>query len=80
MRRYFFAFGTLLVIASNAAASLIPLNGYATGQLSDMNPTGFTPPGWVFSIWGLIYIGSIGLAVRAALAGGRALGGPSRAA
>lgn len=79
MRRYVFAFGTLLVIASNAAASLIPLNGYATGQLSDMNPTGFTPPGWVFSIWGVIYIGIIGLALRAALAGGRSPGGPSRA-
>ena len=75
MRRYLFAFGTLLVIASNAAASLIPLNGYATGQLSDMYPTGFTPPGWVFSIWIIIYIGLIGLSVRAVQAGRRGNGG-----
>ena len=79
MRRSLFAFGTLLVITSNAAATLIPLNGYATGQLSDMYPTGFTPPGWVFSIWSVIYIGLIGLSVRAVQAGGRAVGSHSRA-
>jgi benzodiazapine receptor len=75
VRRYLFAFGTLLVITSNAAASLIPLNGYATGQLSDMYPTGFTPPGWVFSIWSIIYVGLIGLSVRAVRAGGRGSSG-----
>jgi hypothetical protein len=79
VRRYLFAFGTLLVIASNAAATLIPLNGLTTGQLSDMYPTGFTPPGWVFSIWSLIYIGLIGLSIRGFQAGGRSAGGNSRA-
>lgn len=79
MRRYLFAFGTLLVIASNAAATLIPLNGLATGQLSDLYPTGFTPPGWVFSIWSIIYIGLIGLSIRAFQAGGRSVGVGGRA-
>jgi hypothetical protein len=45
----------ILVIAINAAATLLPINGYSTGELSDLNPTGFTPAGYAFSIWGLIY-------------------------
>ena len=56
---------TLGVIAVNAAATLIPINGYATGELSDLYPTGFTPPGYVFSIWSLIYLGLIAYGVAA---------------
>lgn len=48
---------TLQLLATNFAANAVPLNGYNTGVLSDLNPTGFTPPGWVFGIWLLIYIG-----------------------
>ena len=48
---------TLIVIAVNAAANIVPINGMNTGQLSDLNPTGFTPPGWIFGIWSLIYLG-----------------------
>ena len=47
------------MIAVNAAAVLLPINGYTTGALSDLNPTGFTPAGYVFSIWSLIYLGLI---------------------
>ncbi len=50
---------TLAVIAVNAAANIAPINGYTTGALSDLNPTGFTPAGWVFSIWSFIYLGLI---------------------
>ena len=41
---------TLQLLATNFAANAVPLNGYNTGVLSDMYPTGFTPPGWVFGI------------------------------
>jgi hypothetical protein len=51
------------VIAINAAATLLPLNGYSTGELSDLNPTGFTPAGYAFSIWSLIYTGLIAFAI-----------------
>jgi hypothetical protein len=44
------------MIAVNAAAILLPINGYTTGALSDLNPTGFTPAGYVFSIWSVIYL------------------------
>jgi len=56
-RSYLALAATLTVIAVNAAANTLRINGYATGELSDMNPTGFTPAGWVFAIWSLIYTG-----------------------
>ena len=63
---------TLVVIAVNAAANIIPINGFRTGELSDLNPTGFTPAGWVFAIWSLIYLGLIAFGI-AALAGSERL-------
>lgn len=56
---------TLAVLAVNAAASILPINGLSTGELSDLYPTGFTPPGWVFGIWSLIYLGLIAYSVTA---------------
>ena len=45
--------GTLVV---NALANSLPINGRATGELSDMYPNLFVPAGLTFSIWGVIYI------------------------
>ncbi len=45
------------VIGVNAAANILPINDLRTGQISDMYPTGFTPAGWVFRIWSVIYLG-----------------------
>jgi translocator protein len=60
---------TLFVIAVNAAANIVPINGYNTGELSALNPTGFTPSGYVFGIWSLIYLGLIAFGI-AVLRGG----------
>lgn len=57
MTRFLPLIATLIVLAVNAAASLVPINGYSTGELSALYPTGFTPSGWAFSIWSLIYLG-----------------------
>lgn len=59
---------TVLVIGVNAAANIVPINGINTGEMSANYPTGFTPAGWVFSIWSLIYIGLIAFGVYAARA------------
>jgi hypothetical protein len=75
MRRYLVIVATLIVIGVNAAATLLPINGLATGELSALYPTGFTPAGWVFSIWSLIYLGLIAYGVHAAMLGGRAARG-----
>lgn len=48
---------TIMVLVVNAAANLVPINGLTTGQLSALYPTGFTPPGYVFGIWSIIYLG-----------------------
>ena len=47
---------TLLVIVVNGLANALPLNGQSTGAISDRFQVYFVPAGYVFSIWGLIYL------------------------
>ena len=44
------------VIAVNALANILPINGYNTGQISAFYPNTFVPAGFTFSIWGVIYL------------------------
>lgn len=44
------------VVVVNALANALPINGYNTGELSDMYPNLFVPAGFTFSIWGVIYL------------------------
>lgn len=46
----------LVMIATNAAANALPINGRRTGDVSDAYPSLFTPAGVTFSIWGVIYL------------------------
>lgn len=46
----------ILVIATNALANILPINGYNTGQISGFYPNYFVPAGFTFSIWGIIYL------------------------
>jgi translocator protein len=43
------------VLVMNSLVNILPLNGVTTAQVSDSYPNLFTPPGYVFSIWGVIY-------------------------
>src|SRR5512135_3282915 len=61
--------GTLVV---NGLANALPLNGLNTGQISDRFNVYFVPAGYVFAIWGLIYIGLIAFAIYQALPSQRA--------
>lgn len=48
---------TLIVtITVNGLANALPINGLMTGEISDSFGALFTPAGYVFAIWGLIYI------------------------
>lgn len=47
----------IAVIAVNAAANILPINGQTTGEVSNRLTVLITPPGYVFSIWGIIYFG-----------------------
>lgn len=44
------------MIAVNALANILPINGYNTGQISSFYPNYFVPAGFTFSIWGIIYL------------------------
>ena len=39
----------------NSLASILPINGRGTGEISNLYYTFITPAGYAFSIWGLIY-------------------------
>ena len=54
-------------IVVNILANALPINGLNTGEISDRFLVYFVPAGYVFSIWGLIYIGLIAYAVFQAL-------------
>ncbi|MEM9304103.1 MAG: tryptophan-rich sensory protein [Pseudomonadota bacterium] len=45
-----------LVIVMNALANALPLNGQTTGQVSASYRSLFTPAGFTFGIWGIIYL------------------------
>ena len=59
--------GVLATIAVNVLANTLPINGQNTGDISDRFDIYFVPAGYVFSIWGLIYLGLIAFAVYQAL-------------
>ena len=46
----------LVTVAVNAAANVLPINGQATGAISDRFDVLVIPAGYVFSIWGVIYL------------------------
>jgi len=57
----------LVTIVINILANVLPINGLNTGQISDNFNVYFVPAGYVFSIWGIIYIGLIAYAIYQAL-------------
>jgi hypothetical protein len=60
----------LTVIATlivNYLSTALPLNGLTPAQISDKFHVLFVPAGYVFSIWGIIYIGLIAYTVYQAL-------------
>ncbi|MFW9834077.1 MAG: tryptophan-rich sensory protein [Candidatus Thorarchaeota archaeon] len=42
-------------IVMNSLANILPFNGVNTGEVADVFFSYFTPAGYVFSIWGVIY-------------------------
>jgi TspO/MBR family len=58
---------TLVTIAINILADALPINGLNTGRISDSFHVYFVPAGYVFAIWGIIYIGVLAYSVYQAL-------------
>jgi hypothetical protein len=57
----------LATITINILANALPFNGQNTGTISDRFNVYFVPAGYVFAIWGLIYIGLLTYAIYQAL-------------
>jgi len=57
------ALSVVIALTVNILATTLPLNGQNTGEISDRFDVFFVPAGYVFSIWGIIYIGWIAFAI-----------------
>jgi hypothetical protein len=58
---------TVATIAVNGLANALPIAGRLTGEISDSFPVVITPAGYVFAIWGVIYLGLAAYATWQAL-------------
>jgi benzodiazapine receptor len=67
VRQVIVVLAVLAMIAINALANALPLNDQTTGEISDRFEVYFVPAGYVFSIWGLIYLGLTAFAIYQAL-------------
>ena len=66
-RQIFVVLSILATIIVNGLANALPINGLNTGEISDRFQVYFVPAGYVFSIWGLIYLGLVAFAIFQAL-------------
>jgi len=63
LRQFANLFSVILALTMNVLASALPLNGQNTGEISDRFLVYFVPAGYVFAIWGVIYVGWIAFTV-----------------
>jgi hypothetical protein len=63
VRQYVNLLAAIATIVFNVLANALPLNGKYTGEISDGFDVYFVPAGYVFSIWGVIYLTWIAFAV-----------------
>jgi hypothetical protein len=63
VRQVFVLLSTIGVIVVNGLASTLPLNNKTTGEISDQFDVYFVPAGYVFAIWGLIYVSLIAYSI-----------------
>jgi hypothetical protein len=59
LRPLLVALATVVTIGINILATALPLNNQDTGAISDSFDVFFVPAGYVFTIWGVIYVGWI---------------------
>ena len=64
LRQLLVVLSFIFAIALNAAANALPINGQTTAEISDRFPVFVTPAGYVFAIWGLIYLGQLGFVLQ----------------
>ena len=72
LRQVVVSLSVLITIVINILADALPINRLNTAAISDKFKVYFVPAGYVFAIWGIIYIGLIAYAVYQALPAQRA--------
>lgn len=65
--QFFNIMAFVLVVVVNVLSNVLPLNGRTAGEISDLLPSYFTPAGYTFSIWSLIYLALLGYIIYQAL-------------
>lgn len=55
-RKWIVTISYLIMVAANAAAVLLPVNGVTTQEVSDYYANLFAPAGFTFMIWSVIYV------------------------
>ena len=63
LRQFANLLSVVLALTVNILAVALPLNGQNTGAISDRFKVLFVPAGYVFSIWGIIYLGWIAFTI-----------------
>ena len=63
LRQWINFLAIILTIIINGLANSLPINNQTTGEISDRFNVLFVPEGYVFSIWGLIYLGLIAFGI-----------------
>lgn len=67
LRQWLTMLTIVVLIVMNVLANALPLNGISTATISDSFKVYFVPAGYVFAIWGLIYIGLLAYGIYQAL-------------
>jgi hypothetical protein len=67
VRQWITMLTVVALIVMNILANALPLNGISTATISDSFKVLFVPAGYVFAIWGLIYIGLLAYGIYQAL-------------
>ena len=71
-KRIIMLISLVVVLVVNILANSLPINNVTTGKVSDQFPILFVPAGYVFSIWGLIYLGLIAFGIYSVTGNGLA--------
>ncbi len=61
LRQWIVVLAVLAALVLNGLANALPLNGLNTGEISDRFRVYFVPAGYVFAIWGVVYLGWLAL-------------------
>jgi hypothetical protein len=67
LRQVMVVIATIATLVVNYLANSLPLNGQTTASISDRFQVYFVPAGYVFAIWGVIYLGLLAYTVFQAL-------------